>query len=192
MEWLRGWLYLLYEMLFQRITASHLQNPLPLPPLNDLTCIITGSTSGIGLEVAKYVTFHPFLFPFHLSWSWVFCDLLSILVWWVIFIFYLIFWVGFGSSFFGVLVSFLPMVWLVYIDYGWSVLFVIWVSVDGVPFAYFSSLDGGFLSYICSSSDKIAVSMWVRWNNFVVALRDFGCFKYYLVFWMASPVIRLL
>ncbi|RWR92868.1 retinol dehydrogenase 12-like protein [Cinnamomum micranthum f. kanehirae] len=53
MEWLRGWLYLLYEMLFQRITASHLQNPLPLPPLNDLTCIITGSTSGIGLEVAK-------------------------------------------------------------------------------------------------------------------------------------------
>eukprot|EP00268_Persea_americana_P046348 TRINITY_DN4775_c0_g1_i1.p1 TRINITY_DN4775_c0_g1~~TRINITY_DN4775_c0_g1_i1.p1 ORF type:complete len:302 (-),score=74.98 TRINITY_DN4775_c0_g1_i1:411-1316(-) len=53
MEWLRGWLYLLYEMLFQRITASHLQNPLPLPPLNDVTCIITGSTSGIGLEVAK-------------------------------------------------------------------------------------------------------------------------------------------
>ncbi|XP_010242297.1 PREDICTED: retinol dehydrogenase 12-like [Nelumbo nucifera] len=53
MEWLRGWLYLVYEMLFQRIMASHLQNPLPLPPLNDLTCIVTGSTSGIGLEIAR-------------------------------------------------------------------------------------------------------------------------------------------
>lgn len=53
MEWLRGWFYLIYEMLFQRIMASHLQNPLPLPPVNDLTCIITGSTSGIGLEIAR-------------------------------------------------------------------------------------------------------------------------------------------
>nr|XP_043615462.1 dehydrogenase/reductase SDR family member FEY-like [Erigeron canadensis] len=53
MEWLRGWFYLVYEMLFQRIMASHLQNPLPLPPLNDLTCIITGSTSGIGRETAR-------------------------------------------------------------------------------------------------------------------------------------------
>ncbi|KAK9278382.1 hypothetical protein L1049_027947 [Liquidambar formosana] len=53
MEWLRGWFNLIYEMLFQRIMASHLQNPLPLPPLNDLTCIITGSTSGIGLEIAR-------------------------------------------------------------------------------------------------------------------------------------------
>ncbi|RVW52567.1 Dehydrogenase/reductase SDR family member FEY [Vitis vinifera] len=53
MEWLRGWLYVIYEMLFQRISASHLQNPLPLPPLHDLTCIITGSTSGIGLQIAR-------------------------------------------------------------------------------------------------------------------------------------------
>ncbi|XP_057967024.1 dehydrogenase/reductase SDR family member FEY-like [Malania oleifera] len=52
-EWLRGWLYVIYEMLFQRILASHLQNPLPLPPINDLTCIVTGSTSGIGLEIAR-------------------------------------------------------------------------------------------------------------------------------------------
>lgn len=53
MEWLRGWLYLAYEMLFQRITASHLLNPMPLPPLNELTCIVTGSTSGIGREIAR-------------------------------------------------------------------------------------------------------------------------------------------
>ncbi|KVI07471.1 Glucose/ribitol dehydrogenase [Cynara cardunculus var. scolymus] len=53
MEWLRGWFYLAYEMLFQRIMASHLQNPMPLPPLNDFTCIITGSTSGIGRETAR-------------------------------------------------------------------------------------------------------------------------------------------
>ncbi|KAD4584055.1 hypothetical protein R6Q59_037060 [Mikania micrantha] len=53
MEWLRGWFYLAYEMLFQRIMASHLQNPMPLPPLNDLTCVITGSTSGIGRETAR-------------------------------------------------------------------------------------------------------------------------------------------
>ncbi|KAI9087854.1 hypothetical protein K1719_030184 [Acacia pycnantha] len=52
-EWLRGWFYLFYEMLFQRIMASHLQNPMPLPPINDLTCIVTGSTSGIGLEIAR-------------------------------------------------------------------------------------------------------------------------------------------
>ncbi|XP_042514327.1 dehydrogenase/reductase SDR family member FEY-like [Macadamia integrifolia] len=53
MEWLRGWFYVIYEFLFQRITASHLENPMPLPPLNDLTCIITGCTSGIGLEMAR-------------------------------------------------------------------------------------------------------------------------------------------
>ncbi|CAK7327899.1 unnamed protein product [Dovyalis caffra] len=33
--------------------ASHLQNPLSLPPINNLTCIVTGSTSGIGLQVAR-------------------------------------------------------------------------------------------------------------------------------------------
>ncbi|KAL5142760.1 Dehydrogenase/reductase SDR family member FEY [Glycine soja] len=53
-EWLRGWFYLVYEMLFQRIMASHLHNPMPLPPVNDLTCIVTGSTSGIGLEIARF------------------------------------------------------------------------------------------------------------------------------------------
>ncbi|XP_058097974.1 dehydrogenase/reductase SDR family member FEY-like isoform X2 [Magnolia sinica] len=53
MEWLRGWFYVIYEMLFQRITASHIPNPLDLSPLPDLTCIVTGSTSGIGLEIAR-------------------------------------------------------------------------------------------------------------------------------------------
>ncbi|KAL5725549.1 hypothetical protein ACHQM5_008684 [Ranunculus cassubicifolius] len=53
MEWIRGWLQVLYEIFFQRISASHLQNPLPLPPLNDITCIVTGSTSGIGLQIAR-------------------------------------------------------------------------------------------------------------------------------------------
>ncbi|CAI9113326.1 OLC1v1013907C3 [Oldenlandia corymbosa var. corymbosa] len=53
MEWLRGWMYLIHEMLFQRIMASHLSNPMPLPPLNDQTFIVTGSTSGIGREIAR-------------------------------------------------------------------------------------------------------------------------------------------
>ncbi|PIN24838.1 Dehydrogenases with different specificities (related to short-chain alcohol dehydrogenases) [Handroanthus impetiginosus] len=52
-EWLMGWFTLAYEMLFQRIVASNLENPLPLPPINDLTFIVTGSTSGIGKEVAR-------------------------------------------------------------------------------------------------------------------------------------------
>lgn len=53
-------MYVIHEMLFQRIMASHLQNPLPLPPVNDLTCIVTGSTSGIGSEIARFF----FLFSF--------------------------------------------------------------------------------------------------------------------------------
>ncbi|XP_057545324.1 dehydrogenase/reductase SDR family member FEY-like [Amaranthus tricolor] len=52
-EWLRGWFYVIFEMLFQRISASHLQNPMPLPPVDNLTCIVTGSTSGIGREIAR-------------------------------------------------------------------------------------------------------------------------------------------
>ncbi|KAA8541991.1 hypothetical protein F0562_023143 [Nyssa sinensis] len=53
MEWFRGWFHLIHEVLFQRITARNLQNPLPLPPLNGVTCIVTGSTNGIGLEIAR-------------------------------------------------------------------------------------------------------------------------------------------
>ena len=61
-EWLRGWMYVIHEMLFQRIMASHLQNPMPLPPVNDLTCIVTGSTSGIGREIARF-SFLSFRIP---------------------------------------------------------------------------------------------------------------------------------
>lgn len=53
MEWLQGWSNVIYEVLFQKIEARHLKTPLPLPPLNNLTCIVTGSTSGIGLEIAR-------------------------------------------------------------------------------------------------------------------------------------------
>ncbi|CAN6813144.1 unnamed protein product [Brassica oleracea] len=53
MVWLRGWVNVLQEILLQRIMASHLHNPFPLPPLNNLTCIVTGSTSGIGSETAR-------------------------------------------------------------------------------------------------------------------------------------------
>ncbi|PSS07577.1 Short-chain dehydrogenase [Actinidia chinensis var. chinensis] len=53
MEWLEGWYHVIYEVFFQRITARNLKNPLPLAPLNDLTCIVIGSTSGIGFEIAR-------------------------------------------------------------------------------------------------------------------------------------------
>ncbi|MQL97559.1 hypothetical protein Taro_030254 [Colocasia esculenta] len=52
-EWGRGWYNIVTEFLFQRIMASHLENPLSLPPLNDVTCIVTGCTSGIGLQIAR-------------------------------------------------------------------------------------------------------------------------------------------
>ncbi|GER32172.1 NAD(P)-binding Rossmann-fold superfamily protein [Striga asiatica] len=52
-EWPMGWLNLAYEMLFQRIIPSNLPNPMPLPPFNDLTFVVTGSTSGIGKEIAR-------------------------------------------------------------------------------------------------------------------------------------------
>ncbi|KAJ4869390.1 NAD(P)-binding Rossmann-fold superfamily protein [Raphanus sativus] len=53
MDWMRGWSSVFGEILFQRITASHLLNPLSLPPLNHLTCLVTGSTSGIGRQTAR-------------------------------------------------------------------------------------------------------------------------------------------
>ncbi|XP_020113159.1 retinol dehydrogenase 12-like [Ananas comosus] len=52
-EWGRGWCGVVGEFLFQRIAASHLENPLPLPPLDGTTFVVTGATSGIGLEIAR-------------------------------------------------------------------------------------------------------------------------------------------
>lgn len=52
-EWLTGWSHLIYEFLFQRIATRNLQTCLPLPPLDGVTCIVTGCTSGIGIEIAR-------------------------------------------------------------------------------------------------------------------------------------------
>ncbi|XP_054782210.1 dehydrogenase/reductase SDR family member FEY-like [Prosopis cineraria] len=56
-DYLRGLSVLLCEIFFEKITSSNLQNPLPLSPLSDLTCIVTGPTSGIGLEIARNLAF---------------------------------------------------------------------------------------------------------------------------------------
>lgn len=52
-EWARGWCSIVGEFLFQRIVASHVDNPIPIPPMDGATCIVTGCTSGIGLEIAR-------------------------------------------------------------------------------------------------------------------------------------------
>ncbi|XP_071728476.1 dehydrogenase/reductase SDR family member FEY-like [Rutidosis leptorrhynchoides] len=52
-EWVKGWYRLILETYFEKYWSRHLPNPLPLPPLHGTTCIVTGSTSGIGLEVAR-------------------------------------------------------------------------------------------------------------------------------------------
>ncbi|KAG9133834.1 hypothetical protein Leryth_026380 [Lithospermum erythrorhizon] len=52
-KWLRAWYLLMSEILFQKIYARHLQDPFPLPPLGGINFIVTGATSGIGLEISK-------------------------------------------------------------------------------------------------------------------------------------------
>ncbi|PWA92683.1 hypothetical protein CTI12_AA052510 [Artemisia annua] len=52
-EWLKGWYRLVLETFFEKYWSRHLPNSLPLPPLNSITSIVTGSSSGIGLEIAR-------------------------------------------------------------------------------------------------------------------------------------------
>eukprot|EP00250_Pteridium_aquilinum_P031345 c43455_g1_i1 orf=120-434(-) len=52
-EWLSALIHITSESLFQRFYTRHLPKRLSLPKLAGLTCIVTGATSGIGLETAK-------------------------------------------------------------------------------------------------------------------------------------------
>ena len=52
-EWILALAHVVHDTLFQRLYARHLPARLPLPDLSTHTCIVTGATSGIGLETAK-------------------------------------------------------------------------------------------------------------------------------------------
>ncbi|KAI5074174.1 hypothetical protein GOP47_0010135 [Adiantum capillus-veneris] len=53
LEWISAIFHIASEALFQRFFARHLPKRMVLPQLAGLTCIVTGATSGIGLETAK-------------------------------------------------------------------------------------------------------------------------------------------
>jgi hypothetical protein len=53
-DWILGLLRVAFDTITQRVKAVHLPRQLPLIPLSHMTCIITGATSGIGLETARY------------------------------------------------------------------------------------------------------------------------------------------
>lgn len=52
-DWLSALIHVTSEVLFQRFYTRDLPKRLPLPKLTGFTCIVTGATSGIGLETAK-------------------------------------------------------------------------------------------------------------------------------------------
>lgn len=60
-SWILNILFVAWDTIFQRWSARHVPAKLPLPPLNHLTAMITGATSGIGLHTAKLV---PLFFSF--------------------------------------------------------------------------------------------------------------------------------
>ena len=72
LEWGRGWMAIVGEFFFQRIAASHLANPLELPPLEGVSIIVTGATSGIGLEIARSLFFSSS------SCCWIFCPTIAV------------------------------------------------------------------------------------------------------------------
>lgn len=52
-EWISALIHVTSEALFQKFYTRHLPKRLALPKLTGFTCIVTGATSGIGLETAK-------------------------------------------------------------------------------------------------------------------------------------------
>jgi hypothetical protein len=54
-DWILGLLRVTFDTITQRVKAVHLPRQLPLIPLSHMTCIITGATSGIGLETARHL-----------------------------------------------------------------------------------------------------------------------------------------
>jgi hypothetical protein len=58
-DWILGLLRVTFDTITQRVKAVHLPRQLPLMPLSHMTCIITGATSGIGLETARYLLHCP-------------------------------------------------------------------------------------------------------------------------------------
>lgn len=58
-EWIAGLLLVVWDTLSQRFAARHIPARLPLPPLPNLTVMITGATSGIGLHTARFSSSLP-------------------------------------------------------------------------------------------------------------------------------------
>ncbi|KAJ7565594.1 hypothetical protein O6H91_02G066000 [Diphasiastrum complanatum] len=52
-EWFTGLLHVVVDVFLQRVRACHLSQRMDLPTVSDLSCIVTGATSGIGLHTAE-------------------------------------------------------------------------------------------------------------------------------------------
>ncbi|KAG5407191.1 hypothetical protein IGI04_013310 [Brassica rapa subsp. trilocularis] len=69
MEWMTGWSSVFGEILFQRITASRLLNPLPLPPLNDLTCVLAEAGAHVVMAVRNTKAAQELIQQWQNEWS---------------------------------------------------------------------------------------------------------------------------